>query len=53
MINRYFNEREDNIMEKTIKIKVNNKEKILDRNKRKEANRNYIKLVSFVSLGGF
>ena len=39
-------------MEKTIKVKVN-KEKILNKDKRKEANRNYIKLVSFVSLGGF
>ena len=40
-------------MKKTIKVKVINKEQILKKNKRKEANRNYIKLVSFVSLGGF
>ena len=40
-------------MEKTIKVKVN-KEKILKNNvKKQEANRNYIKLVSFVSLGGY
>lgn len=40
-------------MEKAIKVKIN-KEKLLKKNiKKQEANRNYIKLVSFVSLGGY